>query len=68
MQVHTLKELAVSGGEVLQAAGRKGGPWLSELMRELLLAAASGELPNNRRSLLEHVETVVKEDGSKPID
>ncbi|WP_410055659.1 CCA tRNA nucleotidyltransferase [Paenibacillus sp.] len=68
VQVHTLKELAVSGGEVLQAAGRKGGPWLSELMRELLLAAASGELPNDRRSLLEHVETVVKEDGSKPID
>nr|WP_178022888.1 CCA tRNA nucleotidyltransferase [uncultured Paenibacillus sp.] len=68
VQVHTLKELAVSGGEVLHASGRKGGPWLGELMRELLLIVAAGELPNERQPLLEHVETVVKQDGSKPID
>ena len=68
VQVHTLKELAISGGEVLQAAGRKGGPWLSELLKELLLAVAAGELRNDKQSLLEHVETVVKKDGSKPID
>ncbi|MBW4841394.1 MAG: CCA tRNA nucleotidyltransferase, partial [Paenibacillaceae bacterium] len=68
VQVHTLKELAVSGGEVLQAAERKGGPWLSELLRELLLAVAAGELPNDRQTLLDHVKTGVKEDGSKSVD
>lgn len=67
VQVHTLKDLAVSGGEVLQATGRKGGPWLGELMRELQLAVAAGELPNERQSLLEHVETVVKQ-GWKQTD
>lgn len=54
--VNTLKELAVSGGEVLQAIGRKGGPWLGELMRELLLQVAAGELSNDRRSLLKYVK------------
>lgn len=68
VRVHTLKELAVSGGEVLQAAGRKGGPWLSELLRELLLAVAAGELPNDRQTLLQHVETGGKENGSKSFD
>lgn len=67
VQVHTLKELAISGGEVLQTAGRKGGPWLSELLKQLLIAVAAGELPNDRLTLLKHVETVVKNDGSKPI-
>ncbi|WP_371859527.1 hypothetical protein [Paenibacillus barengoltzii] len=67
VQVHTLKELAISGGDVLQAAGRKGGPWLSERLKQLLIAVAAGELPNDRATLLKHVETVVKNDGSKPI-
>lgn len=69
VQVHTLKELAISGGDVLQAAGRKGGPWLSELLKQLLVAVAAGELPNDRAALLKHVETVVKDDGdgNKPI-
>ncbi|MGG6309547.1 CCA tRNA nucleotidyltransferase [Paenibacillus macerans] len=66
--LHTLPELAVNGGEVLQITGRKGGPWLGELMKELLLAVAVGELPNERQVLLDHVEAMVKEDGSKPID
>ncbi|EOS57541.1 CCA tRNA nucleotidyltransferase [Paenibacillus barengoltzii] len=67
VQVHTLKELAISGGDVLQAAGRKGGPWLSELLKQLLIAVAAGELSNDRATLLKHVEMVVKDDGSKPI-
>jgi tRNA nucleotidyltransferase (CCA-adding enzyme) len=67
VQVHTLKELAISGGDVLQAAGRKGGPWLSERLKQLLIAVAAGELPNDRATLLKHVETVVEDDGSKPI-
>lgn len=61
VRIHTLSELAVSGGEVLRMTGRKGGPWLGELMKELLLTVAAGELPNEQPAILDHVKAVVKE-------
>lgn len=61
VRVHTLSELAVNGGEVQQMTGRKGGPWLGELMKELLLATAYGDVSNEKQALLDRVNTVVKE-------
>ncbi|MEF2964320.1 CCA tRNA nucleotidyltransferase [Paenibacillus sp. M1] len=62
--VHTLGELAVTGGDILQYIGRKGGPWLGELMKELLFEVASGQLDNQRERLLEFAKVVVNEDGA----
>jgi len=54
MPVASLKELAVTGSDVLAvASGRKGGPWLSGLLDRLLTETALGKLPNERGALLE---------------
>lgn len=62
--VHTLRELAIRGGDVIQHLGQKGGPWLSPLMDRLLLQVAAGELPNEREALLEQAKVVVNEHGT----
>lgn len=62
--VHTLKELAVRGEDVIRSMGRKGGPWLGMLMGRLLFLVASGELANEREILLEQAKVVVNEDGT----
>ncbi|WP_334077127.1 CCA tRNA nucleotidyltransferase [Paenibacillus sanfengchensis] len=62
--IHTLKELAIRGEDVIRATGRKGGPWLGRLMDRLLFMVASGELPNAREILLEQAKVVVNEDGA----
>ncbi|AZK47203.1 CCA tRNA nucleotidyltransferase [Paenibacillus lentus] len=58
--VHDLKELAIRGGDVLTTLGLKGGPWLGELMKRLLLLVAVGDVPNEKEALLEYVKAVVK--------
>ncbi|WP_018751370.1 CCA tRNA nucleotidyltransferase [Paenibacillus sanguinis] len=68
VSIHKLPELAVSGRDVLAISSRPGGPWLGELMKRLLLHVALGELPNERRPILEFVESVVREDGDKRSD
>ncbi len=62
--VHTLQELAVTGGDVMQHTGKRGGPWLGELMNRLVLGVAVGEWKNDRETLLEQAKVVVNEDGA----
>ncbi|MFD3258886.1 CCA tRNA nucleotidyltransferase [Paenibacillus lentus] len=62
--VHDLKELAIRGGDVLTALGQRGGPWLGELMKRILLLVAVGDAPNEKEYLLEYVKAVVKQNGS----
>lgn len=61
--VFALPQLAVNGGEVIAATGRKGGPWLTELLNYLLLGVASGDLANERDVLLEQAKAVVNTYG-----
>lgn len=63
VRVHDLKELAIRGGDVLTALDQRGGPWLGELMKRLLLLVAVGDVPNKREPLLEYVKAVVKQNG-----
>ncbi|WP_068617183.1 CCA tRNA nucleotidyltransferase [Paenibacillus tuaregi] len=60
--LHQVKELALTGTDVLEAAGRPGGPWLSILMKKLLLAAAVGDVANEHVELIEEVKRMVNED------
>lgn len=62
--VHSLRELAIRGGDVIEHLGRKGGPWLGPLMDRLLLSVAAGEIPNEREALLEQAKDVVNEHGT----
>ncbi|MFF2887560.1 CCA tRNA nucleotidyltransferase [Paenibacillus sp. NPDC057967] len=52
MPVKSLKQLAVSGNDLQQALSRKAGPWMSIMLKRLLIAAASGEVANERDKLL----------------
>lgn len=62
--IHTLQELSVTGGDVIQHLGKRGGPWLGELMNRLLLGVAAGDLANERETLLEHAKVVVNDNGT----
>ncbi|MFC5448123.1 CCA tRNA nucleotidyltransferase [Paenibacillus aestuarii] len=53
MPCASLKELDVTGNEVAEALGRKPGPWMGELLQQLLERAALGELVNRRDDLLQ---------------
>lgn len=59
MTVYELRDLAIAGSDVIQCTGKKGGPWLGQLMKQMLESVAMGELVNDREALLEHVKDVV---------
>ncbi|MCL6602351.1 MAG: CCA tRNA nucleotidyltransferase [Paenibacillus sp.] len=52
MPVSSLQELEVGGKDLTEALDRRPGPWLGFMLNELLLAAASGDIPNDRQLLL----------------
>ena len=47
-----MTDLAVSGRDVMEAAGIRPGPGVGMILRELLLCVVNGELPNDRNALL----------------
>jgi len=59
MAVYRMSELAVTGKDLLAMSGRKGGPWLGEILDGLLVRAASGELPNDKNRLIEEAKQVI---------
>ncbi|MBU7315848.1 CCA tRNA nucleotidyltransferase [Paenibacillus oleatilyticus] len=66
MPVSALAELAVGGKELMGHLGVKGGPWTGRLLHRLLEAAALGELPNDKETLLaaarEHYDKMQEND------
>jgi tRNA nucleotidyltransferase (CCA-adding enzyme) len=63
LTVYELRDLAIAGSDVIQCTGKKGGPWLGQLMKQLLESVAMGDLINDREVLLEHAKDVVNRDG-----
>ncbi|MWV44685.1 CCA tRNA nucleotidyltransferase [Paenibacillus sp. HJL G12] len=59
MGIYRLSELAISGKDLLEVSGLKGGPWVSEIMSKLLVMVASQALPNNREQLIDEVKRVI---------
>jgi len=59
MKVYSLADLAVSGTELAVAFDRRPGPWLGLILNKLLLAAASGDIPNHKQQLLEEAKRMV---------
>ncbi|WP_247898188.1 CCA tRNA nucleotidyltransferase [Paenibacillus pabuli] len=62
MKVHELKDLHITGENVLQLLGRKGGPWLGQLMKYLLRETAIGNIANQHDMLINEVKRVAADD------
>jgi tRNA nucleotidyltransferase (CCA-adding enzyme) len=52
MTVSSVRELAIGGADVLRLLKKSTGPWLGQLLNELVREVAFGELSNDRDSLL----------------
>lgn len=53
--IYRRADLAVGGGEVMEAAGLAPGPVVGVLLDELFVSVVNGELPNDREALLAQV-------------
>ncbi|AUO08423.1 tRNA nucleotidyltransferase [Paenibacillus jamilae] len=54
-----IKDLNITGNELVQAMNRPGGPWLGQMMERLLQAVACGDIPNETETLLQEVKRVM---------
>ncbi|KKO51928.1 CCA tRNA nucleotidyltransferase [Paenibacillus sp. DMB20] len=59
MEVRELKDLGVSGNELLKVMDRRGGPWVGEVLNHLLLQCAAGFLVNDKQVLIEEAKRVM---------
>ncbi|MBJ6363563.1 CCA tRNA nucleotidyltransferase [Paenibacillus sp. GCM10012307] len=64
LPVRELQQLAVNGGDILSDVRVKGGPWLKNLLFELLLDVALGRLPNEKKALLQQVRRKLEKEQS----
>lgn len=59
LRIRSLKDLAITGNELLETLDKRGGPWLGELLGQLLEKAAAGLINNDKESLIEEAKRVV---------
>ncbi len=59
LQIRNLKDLNITGSELLLALDKRGGAWLGELLGELLEKAAAGLINNDKESLINEAKRVV---------
>ncbi|WP_260612145.1 CCA tRNA nucleotidyltransferase [Paenibacillus popilliae] len=53
--VRGLRDIALTGSDVLQDTERMAGPWLRQCLEQVWLSVALGELANEREALLDYV-------------
>ncbi|MGF7049910.1 tRNA nucleotidyltransferase (CCA-adding enzyme) [Paenibacillus sp. DS2015] len=63
MNAFHLKELDITGREVMALSGRAAGPWLGQMLNHLLLQVAVGVISNHKESLIREVERVDNNHG-----
>ncbi|GAB6929995.1 CCA tRNA nucleotidyltransferase [Paenibacillus sp. JCM 10914] len=61
MPVRSLKDLSITGSELLHAMSMRGGPWLGTLLNQLLHKVATGKMNNDRESLIEEAKRVLRD-------
>lgn len=59
LQIRSLKDLAITGSELLEALDKPRGPWLGELLGQLLEKTAAGNINNDKESLIDEAKRVV---------
>jgi tRNA nucleotidyltransferase (CCA-adding enzyme) len=60
MPVKQLSDLALTGNELVQRINRGPGPWVGELLMELLEQTAAGNLANDKQALLQAAECLLE--------
>ncbi|MHA0855401.1 CCA tRNA nucleotidyltransferase [Paenibacillus sp. CMAA1364] len=58
MRIHQVKELNISGNEVMKILDRPGGPWLTEMLKHLLLVVSAGIVANEKESIIDELKRV----------
>ncbi|HEY2494330.1 MAG TPA: hypothetical protein VGI33_15670, partial [Paenibacillus sp.] len=58
MKAFHLKELDITGREIMMLSHRSAGPWLGQVLNHLLLQVAVGVISNHKESLIREVERV----------
>lgn len=58
MPVAHMKELAVSGKQLLSAIGQPAGPWVGTVMQTLLVEAALGKVANEQSELVKRAKQI----------
>jgi tRNA nucleotidyltransferase (CCA-adding enzyme) len=58
MKIQHLKELGVTGLEIMKTLDRPSGPWLREVLQHLLLVVAAGFIGNDKESLVNEIKRV----------
>ena len=60
LPIHSLKDLAINGNDLMQALNRKGGAWLKETLQYCERQVLQNEVPNERKPLLDAALEFVK--------
>ncbi|WP_274364625.1 CCA tRNA nucleotidyltransferase [Paenibacillus thermotolerans] len=60
-----LHELSINGEMLMAALHRRGGPWLSHLLKRLLFEAAMNRVPNETQALLKRAAEMTAEEGER---
>ena len=55
LSIHTKSELDVTGRDLMQMMGEKGGPWVGQWLDHALSAVVSGRIPNEKESILDYL-------------
>jgi tRNA nucleotidyltransferase (CCA-adding enzyme) len=58
MKIQHLKELGVTGLEIMKILDRQSGPWLREVLQHLLLVVSAGFVGNDKDSLVNEIKRV----------
>ncbi|BBH20958.1 CCA-adding enzyme [Paenibacillus baekrokdamisoli] len=52
LPLSTVRDLAIGGADILALLQKPSGPWLGQLLNELLRSVVFGEVPNDKKRLL----------------
>ena len=57
LPIHSLKDLDINGQDLLVWTGKKGGPWVSQLLKEIEEKVLYNELMNTKSSIRKWVQS-----------
>ncbi|WP_018755350.1 CCA tRNA nucleotidyltransferase [Paenibacillus terrigena] len=61
LEISQLADLAVRGQDIVKHLKKSPGPWLGNLLKQMLYRVATGEIPNTRSAILDEVNRVIHE-------
>ena len=62
MPLRSLAELSVTGHELAAVLQKRPGPWLGGMLQQLLMAAAAGDIANDKQLLLHEAQRMVRDE------